>query len=117
MPAWLQNVKPRMITIETVSIQRIGLRDPNVRVVLRSIHGSNTRIVVAMPGMMIAPTISRLPGTRLSKPKRSRKYQAGYGTNCDCVGSAFASRNGGAMNESPMMIRKITNDATVSMNI
>src|SRR5579863_8621926 len=112
------------MTTQTISVvHRILARDANERVVLRSIHGSAKTIRIPMVGTMIAASSSgngplpRKIGTRFKRPNKNKKYHAGYGTNEPFVGSALASRNGGEIHASAMMIRNTTNDANASMNI
>src|SRR5580658_4949535 len=99
-------------------VQRMPARDANERVVLRSSHGKSNTTTKPIVGTMMAASNSGngpLPkkiGTRFNKPNSDKKYHAGYGTNVPLVGSAFWSRNGGAIIASAMMMMNTTNDAT-----
>ena len=117
---------PTIAMTMIVAPHKIPLREPKLRVVLRSIHGIASTTIRRIVGTMIVAISSTAigaargsisAGTSPSNPKSERKYHAGYGTNCEFVGSAFASRNGGKTSAKKTMTTKTKNEAAASMNI
>ena len=83
-------VNPTIATITIVAPHKMPLREPKLRVVLRSIHGIASTTTRKIVGMMIVAMSSigsgigpmfTAAGVSASNPNRERKYHAGYGTN------------------------------------